>query len=258
MNQAWINAVDQVVSELLDRLRIQAPPIDSLLVARRLGIQLVTDESQAGRGRCKRLGDRATFFIRPDKRLERLQWAVAHELGECFAWRVARISGQELDATQGVTREAIANKFASRLLLPSRWFVVDAERCAGDLLTLKEIYRTASHESIAWRLLDLDLPTVITICDQGKITARKGNDFSPPRVLHPRERHLWRQSHERNRSLEWEQSELKIQCWPIHEPDWKREVLRTTCRWEAENPGDSAVADASPFFQGAAWEDCWE
>ncbi|MFO1022841.1 MAG: hypothetical protein U0903_19415 [Planctomycetales bacterium] len=258
MNQAWINAVDQVVSELLDRLQILAPPIDSLWVARKLGIQLVTDESQIGRGRCKRLGDRATFFIRPEKRLERLQWAVAHELGECFAWRVARSSGQDLDAGEGVTREAVANKFASRLLLPSRWFVTDAERCAGDLLTLKEIYRTASHESIAWRLLDLDQPTIITICDQGKITARKGNEFSPPRVLHPHEKHMWRESHERNCSVEWEQSELKIQCWPIHEPDWKREVLRTTCRWEPDFAMDSAVADRLRPFRVAEQEDSWE
>lgn len=240
MEQAWIQAVDQVVEELLSQVRVIAPPVDSLVVARRLGIGLISDESQQGRGRCKRLGEQATFFIRPEERLERLEWAVAHELGETFAWRIVQLSGRSLDPDQGVTREALANKFASRMLLPSRWFVPDATRCAGDLLTLKEIYRTASHESIAWRLLDLDQPTIITICDQGKVTARKGNEAAVSRVLDPRERHLWRQSHEKNRPVQWEQSAIKIQCWPIHEPDWKREVLRTTCDWEGGSPGEES------------------
>lgn len=229
MKTTWLSIIDEIVDDILLQERTPGPPVDAVRIAQRLGIVLAADVSQMGRARQKRYGDQSVILVRPDDRPERLQWAVAHELGEIFAHRVVE-RARELEIEEELpVREEIANRFASRLLLPSRWFDEDARRCHGDLPTLKEIYRTASHESIAWRLLDLDDSTVITICDQGSVSSRKGN-FSCPYRLHPSEESAWEEAHQRNRPSCREEDAVRIQCWPIHELNWKREILRTTCR----------------------------
>lgn len=229
MQHPWMTLVDETVEDILLQGGTPAPPVDAVRIAQRLGIVLAADVSQMGRARQKRLGDQSVILVRPDDRPERLQWAVAHELGEVFAHRIsdrAREMGWEEEVP---VREELANRFASRLLLPARWFDEDARRCRGDLPTLKEIYRTASHESIAWRLLDLDDSTVITICDQGNVSARRGN-FSCPNRLQPIEKAAWEEAHRKNRPSCREEEAVRIQCWPIHELNWKREILRTTCK----------------------------
>lgn len=225
----WLAILDEIVDDLLIQGGPVAPPVDAIRIAQRLGIALAADVSQLGRARQKRLGDQSVILVRPDNRPERLQWAVAHELGEIFAHRVSDQFREQGDIDDLPLREEVANRFASRLLLPSRWFDDDARRCHGDLPTLKEIYRTASHESIAWRLLDLDDSTVITICDQGNVSARRGN-FSCPNRLHPIEKAAWEEAHKRNRPSCREEESVRIQCWPIHELNWKREILCTTCK----------------------------
>lgn len=229
MSSYRLDQIDEVVEEMLLRSGTIAPPVDALRVAQRLGIVLAADVNQEGRARQKRLGEQSIILVRPEDRPERLQWAVAHELGEVFAHRVDERAVVN-EVTEGFPiREEIANRMASRLLLPSRWFDGDARRCNGDLPTLKGIYRTASHESIAWRLLDLDDSTVITICDQGNVSARRGN-YSCPKRLHPIEKSAWEEAHRKNRPSCREEDAVRIQCWPIHELNWKREILRTTCR----------------------------
>lgn len=229
MKTTWLSIVDEIVHDILLQGGAPAPPVDAVRIAQRLGIILAADVSQMGRARQKRFGEQSVILVRPDDRPERLQWAVAHELGEIFAHRVAERATEQGILEELPVREEIANRFASRLLLPSRWFDEDARRCRGDLPTLKEIYRTASHESIAWRLLDLDDSTVITICDQGSVSARRGN-FSCPNRLHPIEKAAWEEAHKRNRPSCREEESVRIQCWPIHELNWKREILRTTCK----------------------------
>jgi len=224
----WLDIVDELVEDILVEGGDPTPPVDALRIAQLLGISLATDLHQSGRARQKRIGNQPVFLVRPEDRPERLQWAVAHELGEVFAHRVVDRLKLRGIADELPLREEVANRFASRLLLPTRWFHSDAIRCQGDLPTLKEIYRTASHESIAWRLLDLNDSTVITICDQGAISARRGN-FSSPHRLHPIEKAAWEEAHRKNRPSCREEESVRIQCWPIHELNWKREILRTTC-----------------------------
>ncbi len=228
----WSNAIDAVAEELLTQGGISRPPVDVLELARQLGIDVAFDHQQRVRGRHKKLAGRSSIFLRPDERPERLHWAAAHELGEVVAYRVfdrVSLPGEE---TPPRLREDIANLLASRLLLPTRWFLDDARRFQVDLLQLKQFYRTASHELIAYRLLDLDERSTITVFDQGRLTRRRGNcDAKPPR-LQPIERDCWAEVHRLNRSAEMCASGLTVQGWPVHENGWKREVLRTTLAWE--------------------------
>ncbi len=220
--------LEAVAEELLEEAEITTPPVDAVLIARRLRIAVAIDRSLQPRGVHKRLAGRSSIFIRPDDRPERLHWAVAHELGESAAYRVCdRLALRDEEITN-TDREQWANLLAARLMLPRQWFFNDAARLSGDILELKSIYRTSSHEAIAWRLLDLPQPTVITIFDQGHITGRRGNTgFSPPQ-LEIVERNCWRDVHEHRQPRTRSRDGLHVQCWPIHEPGWQREILRST------------------------------
>lgn len=228
MNADWNAALEEVAEELLAESQILAPPVDAVLIAKRLNMVVALDRRLQPRGVHKRLGGRSSIFVRPDERPERIQWAVAHELGESVAYRVSsRLGGDFEDVTSDV-REQWANLLASRLLLPRQWFFADVERFEGDLLELKASYRTASHEAIAWRMLDASRPTIITIFDQGAVTGRRGNAGVRPPRLESLEQRCWRETHQRQRHCRRQAQGMDVQCWAIHEPGWKREVLRTT------------------------------
>ena len=113
-------------------------------IAEALGITVALDDCQSGRARYVRLSDqsasrpKATILLRSDPRLERRQWAVAHEIGEHAAYRVFNRLGVDPCESSPRAREQIANQLAGRLLIPSHWFGEDAAALNWDLLALKE------------------------------------------------------------------------------------------------------------------------
>jgi len=224
--------LDGVVEELLAESGIWRPPVDAAEVARRLGIELAWDDRQSGRARFVRLGerysprDRPTILLRPDPRPERRHWAIAHEIGEHAAYRVFERWGVDPRETTPGARETVASNLAGRLLLPSRWFSEDAIACGWELFALKSRYATASHELIVRRMLDCRPPVVISIFDNGRATFRRGN--LPGRTPPPLriELECRRRAHLRGRPTSGRADSCSIQCWPIHEEGWKREILR--------------------------------
>jgi len=121
---------------------------------------------------------------------------VAHEIGESVAHRVfaALCVGPE-DAPENA-REQVANHLASCLLLPRDWFAADGPAVEWDLIALKELYWTASHELIARRMLEMPPPIVVTLCDLGRVRWRRANTGSRPLRLLPEENNVWRVAHE--------------------------------------------------------------
>lgn len=233
--QEWTSALDEVAESLLSAAGISRPPVDALVVAERLRIPVVFDGTQLARGRQKQLAGRPTIFLKPDERPERLQWAAAHELGEVVAWEViGRVYASDIEISPRL-REDVANRLASHLLLPSPWFFDDAVRLQADLLKLKSVYRTASHELIALRLLDRSEPTIITIFDQGALTRRESNGPGRPPRLHPVERDCRNEVHRTGRPVEMHEHGLHVQGWPVHELTWQREILRTTPAGDIDN-----------------------
>lgn len=219
-------AVDALVAAQLGYAGIAHPPVDAFVLARRLGIDVVLDAGQQSRGRRALVAGRSAIFIRDDPRPERRQWAVAHEIGESLvhALEGASLRGEAADPS----REDLANVLASRLLLPGDWFFDDARRLGEDLLALKARYVTASHELIAWRLLGLPVPATVTVFDQGKPVRRRSNAAvrSPP--LDRVELECWQDAHRFGRAVDRSSQRMRVRIWPIHEPGWKREILRTT------------------------------
>ena len=112
MTQEELSAgMDAVVMDVLDQVRIHRPPVDAMAVARGLGITVAIDARQQGRARYLRLAQargrrpRATVLLRPEPRCERLQWALAHEIGEHVACRVFAALGMDPRETGPEARE---------------------------------------------------------------------------------------------------------------------------------------------------------
>lgn len=227
--------LDQVALESLDEAHITGPPVDAVQVAHRLGLVVAMDPSMAERARFVRLGGsggpgQGTIVVGPHQRPERFQWAVAHEIGEATAYRVFELVGLTPQGARPSAREEVANELAGRILLPRHWFTADGDSCDWDLLELKSRYSTASHELIARRMLDGDWPTRITVFDQGKLAWRRSNCGRRTDRQLEIEVRAQEQAHRLSEPIEIDSDRYRVRCWPVHEPEWRREILRTDLR----------------------------
>lgn len=225
--------LDAVAAAVLEEARIAGPPVDVFAVAARLGIAVATDDHQQGRARYVRLGHarplqpRATVLLAPEPRPERRHWALAHEIGEHVAHRAFARLGIDPREVAPRAREQVANSLAGRLLVPGGWLAADGADCDWDLLELKARYGTASHELLARRMLECRPPVIISIFDQGRLGFRRSN--VPGRVppLGPAEAECWQTVHRLGVSQRASEGTRTISGWPVHEPQWKREILRS-------------------------------
>ncbi len=242
-SEEWTAVLDETAKEVLAASAVTQPPIDPVLIASRLGMVVALDNRQAGRARCitmpghasrasprplraTRASSQSVILLRDDPRPERRHWAVAHEIGEQICHRVfAKLSLDAGETTE--LREHVANLLASRILLPSAAFRDAYQSCDGDLGELKTRFSTASHELIARRMLDLIPHLVIAVFDQGKLLWRRSNlrGRMPPWL--PEERALGKQCHVSGQTQLQTAGRWSITAWPIHEPHWKREIIRS-------------------------------
>lgn len=228
----WRRALDDCAEQLLAEAEIVEPPVDALRLAAALGFVVAIDDRQACRARHVQLpgfaGDGSpAILLRPEPRVERRQWAVAHEIGEHYAYEVcARLGVDPQDLAPG-DRERTANALANRLLLPSSWFVRDGRACRWDLAALKARYVTASYELIARGMLEADAPAIVTILDHGRISFRSGNLGGRAPKVSKSEQDAWHQAHTTGLIYRRNDAQCRIDVWPIHEPEWKREIMRT-------------------------------
>jgi Zn-dependent peptidase ImmA (M78 family) len=228
-------ALDAVAAEVLWEAGVFEPPIDAASVAEGLGLVVARDYAMPYRGRFVRLaeqgGGQATIVVGAAERPEREHWAIAHEIGESVAYRVYERLGIPFREALPTSREQVANRLANCLLLPRRWFAADGRDFGWDLLALKERYETASHELIARRMLDMRPAVVVTICDLGRVHWRRSNMTARAPSLLPEEEAAWRECHETGlpaeSPIDAESGLQYVRCWPVHEPGWKREILRS-------------------------------
>jgi Zn-dependent peptidase ImmA (M78 family) len=220
--------IDHAVDELLVHAGIETPPVDAIALAQgHLGMVICLDRRQPQRGRAQRSGAAKQIFLRPEPTEERHQWTVAHEIGEHLKPALLQQIGVEPEQTRAMAGESLANLFAYRLLVPHCWFKDDADLLDYDVLKLKERYRTASHEVVAWRLLDLAEPCIITILDNDHIHRRRSNAWRVRRHLEPPEQKCQQYVHYYSRPRFVQEDNWTVQGWPVHQADWKREILRS-------------------------------
>ncbi len=228
--EEWSAALDATAEEILQAAGVDAPPVNAVQLAAALEMSVAWSDRQPGRASIVRLHDRSgggeqtSILLRPEPRSERCHWAVAHEVGEAFAHGLfARLGVDPVDAPPD-SRERAANALAGRLLLPSAWFLPQARADGWNLMALKARFATASHELIARRMLDFLPAAIVTVLDLGRITWRRSNVPGAIRPLSPAEKAAWRKAHAGRAFVS---DDGTLQAWPIHEPDWKREILRT-------------------------------
>lgn len=237
------DALDGIAAEILADAEIHAPPVDALAAAARLGLVVARDAIAATRARLVRFDGisknaRPAILLADEPRPERRQFAVAHEIGEAEAHRVFAALGVDPREAAPGAREAVANRLASCLLLPRSWFAADGAAYEWDLFELKARYATASHELIARRMLEMAPAIIVTLWDQGRPVWRRSNVAGRTPSLSPAERDAWRTAHECGLPARCDASELPkgvvdVRAWPVHEPEWKREIARTEVCEEA-------------------------
>ncbi len=226
--QDVVNVIDQMVEELLEAAHVTAPPVDAIALAQgQLGMVVCLDKRQAQRGRAQRSGGKPQIFLRPEPIEERHQWTVAHEVGEHLKTELLQRLNIEPGQTKAMTGESLANLFAYRLLVPSCWFNADAKDLDCNLLKLKPRYRTSSHEVIALRFLDLPEPCVVTIIDNGHVSRRRSNGPRITRELFAAEKKCQEYVNRSSRARRIRADGVTVQGWPVHSPEWKREILRS-------------------------------
>jgi hypothetical protein len=214
--------VDRMVEELLDAAGCQQPPVDACDIARRhLGLALKSRSD--GGGRRTGLLRRGSLPAEPTS--EARQWQAARQIAEHLRPRLLSALGLPPDAAAG--GPSLLTLVASRLLVPTCWFAEDARELDFRLPELKQRYATASHELLAWRMLDLPQPCVITIVDNEHITRRRSNAWQVARQLLPAEKACLNYVHAYSRPRCVQAQGWTVYGWPVHQPDWKREILRS-------------------------------
>jgi hypothetical protein len=73
---------------------------------------------------------------------------------------------------------------------------------------------------------------IITLADHGKQVWRRSNRHFRTPPMTPPEIDAWKVAHNQNQPAWCERQELPegiedVRAWPVHEPEWKREIIRT-------------------------------
>ena len=213
--------VEQEARALLERMGVHAPPVDAYLIANKLGLTVQIDPHLKTRGYSRTRWDLGTIIVgskNPNKS-ERKQFTIAHEIGE------VSLKGRVEEAHL----EEASNLMAINLLLPGEWFKRDAEVSGFDLPRLKKTYFTASHELIAFRMLEFR-PMIVTIFDNGSLYKRKSSYPFTVRPSYPLESQCLRDVTLRGEKVSLKDEETNVVGWPVFREDWKRVILRTEVR----------------------------
>lgn len=230
MTEVWDDAIDGVVGEMLRDASWKEPPVDVIELAETLEVSVFEQEQMEVRGKLIRQETgRDVIVVRAESWEERSQYSVAHELGERYAEAVCLRAGEDFESLTARFVEELAHRFAHRLLCPDPDFRRDAATCGYDLYELKEKYETASHEVIAYRMLHVDIPTVVTVLDNERLARRDAN-FSGFRFreLEPFEEEVWQKAHKSGQPESECRGNVFVQAWPVWEDGFKREILRTS------------------------------
>src|SRR3954447_16153073 len=115
-----IATIDTMVDELLEAARLTQPPVDAIALAQQhLGMVVCLDQRQNQRGRAQRALGKKQIYLKPEKREERHQWTVAHEIGEHLKTELLQRLNIEPAEAKAMTGESLANLFSYRLLVPT-------------------------------------------------------------------------------------------------------------------------------------------
>jgi len=221
-------AADRLVEEVLSAAGVTRPPVDAVDLARRhFGMTVREEAAPNPRARVWGAGTGNALQLSPEASEESRQWTAARAVGARLKGDLLRRLGFDAGFRIGLSGESLPDLLARRLLTPGAWFAGDARGCDWDILELKRLYATAGHEVVAWRLLDLPTACVITVVENDHVHRRRSNAWRVSKTLQPAERECQRYVHGFSRPRVVSADGWTVQGWPLHRPDWKREILRS-------------------------------
>jgi hypothetical protein len=219
-------AIDRAVAELLAAAGVSVPPVDAIALAKNhLGLVVSYGASSPGQRRRRSAGKE--ILLPADARVEMQQWMAAHTIGKYLEADLQRRIGIDPKEARGMKGESLANLFATRLLVPTRWLAHEARATGHDLLALKERFAGASHEVIAWRLLDVPEPCIITLIDDDRVERRRSNAWRITRELSEPEKRCGQQVLDIGGPCQYSEDGWTVQGWPLPGGVGKRAVLRS-------------------------------
>jgi hypothetical protein len=224
-----VQCVDRAVDELLAEAGVAGPPVDAVGLATN-HLKLDLEARRRGRGR---RADEDEGFARGPASEEQRQWAAAQAVGDHFKPVLLERLGFEPGERVAMPGESLSGLFARHLLVPAAWFAADARACDCDLLQLKDRYRTASHELIAFRLLDLPEPCIITIIDDDRVHRRRSNAWPVKKRLEPAEAECHRAVTRDGKPHAVRSGAWAVWGWPVWQGGRNREVLRSVVDTDA-------------------------
>ncbi|MFO0876115.1 MAG: hypothetical protein U0840_01980 [Gemmataceae bacterium] len=198
--------LDRLVEERLAPL-VQEPPVDAVYLARqRLHLSLELD---------------------PDAEEEARQLQAAQAIARHWQPDALSALGVDPHARRPMLGQSLVGLLVDRLLLPTRWLREAGQGSGWDLTQLRETFATAGAERIALRLLDLAEPCIITLIENGQVAKRRSNAWRVSRTLSPVEQEVQREVQRYSRPVVRNEAGWRVQGWPLHELDWRREILRS-------------------------------
>jgi hypothetical protein len=221
-------ALERAVEELLTAAQVTVPPVDALRIAQNhLGLTVSLTPGSSPHGRTRSAVPGKPIVLHAEESEERQQWAVAQAIGTHCKPDLLRRLGVAPDQARALGGASLVNLFAGRLLVPTAWFAADARATGYDLLELKSRYRTAAHETLADRLLDLPEPSIVTVVDDGRVLRRRSNAWRVRRELEPAERACQQYVSTHSRPHVVRADGWTVQGWPIPQSDSQRVILRS-------------------------------
>jgi hypothetical protein len=124
--------------------------------------------------------------------------------------------------------QSIIGLIASRILLPTRWFISDARRAAFNLFELKQQYPGVNWDTLAWRMLEADdEPSIIAVIDDGSVSARRGNQASVNRKLTDAEEEAAALARETDEPATIRKEGWTATAWPTRGVPFRRIFVRS-------------------------------
>ena len=225
-----IDAVERLVAGLVERAGVVEPPVDALRIAEEhLGIPVSVaepEEDERGRPRAGSRRKAEGIVLSPHATEEQRHYSAAQGIARALLPDLLRKFGLAADSENKQAMASIRGLLATRLLVPTKLLRSSLRTCKYDLPALQKLFRTASLETIAHRLLDLDDPCVIAIVDDGVVASRRGNAASTSKKLTPAElacltRVMEQDLPDRQRFDGW-----TVQGWPVPNRPIRRVILR--------------------------------
>lgn len=226
-----LEAVERLVSGLLERAGVTEPPVNALRVAEEhLGIPVEVvepaEEDENGRRRPRSRPNSGGITLTEDMSETARQKAAADGIARTILPDILRKLGVMPGSESKQFVAHVRGLVIPRVLIPTRLLRAALKEHKYDVPALGAEFATAPVEMVAMRLLDLDEPCVVSIVDDGVVAVRRGNRQAEPKRLEPAEQ----QCHDRVAELELpHRARLDgwtVQGWHIPDRPFRRIILR--------------------------------